>query len=854
MVTIKNFGAHFENLEFRRYFSFQTFNPPTPSTQITNETIGKDGSLYFVEQDQQQIGRILPNGNVVEYEVPDTFGKIGTLVTAKDGSIWFNTTGADSPLLGHLTTKGRITSVAINDDALTVGAANDGTVWFSSLADGLGRVNTKNKVSYFATDTTNVITKIISGPAGSIYFASVQKSTDPSTTPYLFEVHSAAAAGTQLNDNTLYSGNSTFNFDNGPQLDTAANLTASQGDLWFYDGYNIKSVNPSTGDVNSGPITPINQRYPNLKNLSSLTTGWNGDLWCVDRTIGGQSYDISSSNFIPTFTNGAKPYAIVNAGYNTAWITDASNGQIYKSWQSYAPNSNALSVPVFSGGSPQEPGGVYYYDNVVFENTGLYDTVEIQRASSINGKYSTLERVNISAGDSLNYQDNAVKSGQTFYYRVRSVSTNSILVAPVKVSISVNYYQDTNISFQPFTPPSHSHNIQNETVGPDGSLYFAEVDKRKIGKILSNGSIVEYAIPSSYGTIGTLVTAQDIWFNTTNAASPRLGHLLTNGHVKFVSLSSDATALGAANDGTIWFYTQGYYIGQIGTDGNITFEQSVPYNTATKFISGPNGSVYYSSVAKSNDPSTTPYLFQIHVSSFVNYQWQDRIIYSGNTPFNFDNGPEANIAGNLDMSLGMFLDFYDGYSFRQIDISSGSLLTTNQNSISGLSGITSLIDGPTSSQDYQYFVYGGQIYVGTSFEIANLNVVSLPIAGSAYALANGGSNTIWVTDQSNGVIYKWTPNAGNIDNLTGSVANLGPNGQRDVTLSFDNLGLYDTFQVERADDVQGNYTVVGTVSNGTGPVPTFYDNTVTAGKTYSYQIYSTSTDSIVAGPISVTVY
>src|SRR2546423_530694 len=90
-----------ESLELRRLLSFQSYTPPTPSTALESETLGKDGSLYFVEADQQQIGRIFPKGKIVEYTVPDSFGDIGTLVTAKDGSIWFNTTSAQTPLLGH---------------------------------------------------------------------------------------------------------------------------------------------------------------------------------------------------------------------------------------------------------------------------------------------------------------------------------------------------------------------------------------------------------------------------------------------------------------------------------------------------------------------------------------------------------------------------------------------------------------------------------------------------------------------------------------------------------------------------------------------------------------------------------
>jgi streptogramin lyase len=425
----------FERLESRQLLSVQTFTPPTASNALQSETVGRDGSLYFVEADQQQIGRILPSGDIVEYAVPDNFGDIGQLTTAKDGSIWFNTFNADSPLLGHLTTKGRITSVAINNDAISIGAANDGTVWFSSVEDGIGRVS-KNRVSYLGgTGPANYVTKILSGPTGSIYFMEVAHSSDPTTTPYVLSVQQVTR---NLKFTTLFSGNTPLNFDNitdiAAAVDTANNLAlGSDGTIWCYDGNQLIGITPGTN--------VLTQRYvASVRRFSSLTGGPfpAGSPFFVDHTDGGSVWPTLSAESYDLPAGAGAPYAVISGGNNTLWVTDETQGLIYKiTLADYVSETDAVGLAGNSYPILNHRHVVGSKIHLTFNNTStLYDTIQVLRSSSANGRYSLIGSVSGGTG-LLSFDDTNVKLSTSYFYKIRSTVFNAYLGGPLEIT---HYY------------------------------------------------------------------------------------------------------------------------------------------------------------------------------------------------------------------------------------------------------------------------------------------------------------------------------------------------------------------------------------------------------------------------------
>jgi hypothetical protein len=433
-------GIHFENLEPRLLFAYSLrYFASVSDVFASNEsaTLGRDGSLYANRLPENvgelpRIERVLSNGKMVKYQVPAGFGTPETLVTAKDGSIWFNTSNADSPVLGHLLANGRFRSVAINHEALTIGAASDGSIWFSSLADGLGRVSSKGSVTYLGSDASNIVTKLISSPNGGVFYDSVAKSSDPSTTPYVFSVHSASVVRGQLQDRVLYSGNTTFNFDNGPQLDVASNLTSGSGQLWFFDGYSIKGIDPTSGAIASDLQPDVD--YTSVTHLSGLISRPDGDLWYVDHSPGGHvydvfgTYDISLTHFlIPHPT----PVALVNGTGNTLWMT-GEEGAIHQALF-YAPSDDGTEI--LSGEGFQIKNGVAV--GLQFNNLGAQDDFEIERATSLNGKYIPIGMV--SGVGPLYFPDAGFDPNVNYHwYRVRSRSTNAIVASPINVPL---FYQ-----------------------------------------------------------------------------------------------------------------------------------------------------------------------------------------------------------------------------------------------------------------------------------------------------------------------------------------------------------------------------------------------------------------------------
>ena len=330
MIHCDDNGYRLEALESRRLLAaFQSFAPPTPSAALHDETTGKDGSVYFVEADQQQIGRILPNKSIVEYTIPDSFGDIGKLVTAKDGSIWFNTTNADHPLLGHLTTRGRVSAVAIHADAKLIAASTDGSVWAAGPDLGAAQVSARGSVKYFATNAIQNATAITAGRRGDLYFIQDIVSADVHGTEYDPQLYHATLSHGRLLEQNLF-GNELLT-DSAPTTDL---LLGPDGNAYFNVGGQPKLwyLTPQQyGQLSDVYAYNIGGGDPTLlSNASNLTVGPDRKVWFVDRVAGGKIWSVDSHLTVTHYDlpggATATPFAIAKGAGNTLWITDDSGG------------------------------------------------------------------------------------------------------------------------------------------------------------------------------------------------------------------------------------------------------------------------------------------------------------------------------------------------------------------------------------------------------------------------------------------------------------------------------------------------------------------------------------------------
>jgi streptogramin lyase/lysophospholipase L1-like esterase len=136
------------------------------------------------------------------------------------------------------------------------------------------------------------------------------------------------------------------------------------------------------------------------------------------------------------------------------------------------------------------------------------------------------------------------------------------------------------------------------TTGPDGALWFADGLADKIGRITTNGDVVEYPILTAGGSPIHIAAGPDgaLWF--TEFGGNRIGRITTDGGVtEFLIPTANVRPYGivAGPDGALWFTEEeGDQVGRITTDGDIT-EYPIPTAGGSPWgiTAGPDGALWF---------------------------------------------------------------------------------------------------------------------------------------------------------------------------------------------------------------------------------------------------------------------
>ncbi|HWZ89515.1 MAG TPA: hypothetical protein VNW92_11715, partial [Polyangiaceae bacterium] len=99
-------------------------------------------------------------------------------------------------------------------------------------------------------------------------------------------------------------------------------------------------------------------------------------------------------------------------------------------------------------------------------------------------------------------------------------------------------------------------NPRGITAGPDGNVWFTELDGHNIGRVTPTGTITEFPIPSG-ASPGGITAGKDgnLWFTEAGSANS-IGRATPMGSVaEYVipTSASDPTGIAAGPDGNIWF-------------------------------------------------------------------------------------------------------------------------------------------------------------------------------------------------------------------------------------------------------------------------------------------------------------
>ncbi len=141
----------------------------------------------------------------------------------------------------------------------------------------------------------------------------------------------------------------------------------------------------------------------------------------------------------------------------------------------------------------------------------------------------------------------------------------------------------------------------NITAGPDGALWFTELDANRIGRITTSGAITEYTVPTANAGPYGIAAGPDnaLWFTETNVS--KIGRIGTDGTITEYDAPRNAnndqvkpTNITKGTDGTMWYAATGS-IGRITTAGVATrYPIDSSYNnTAVVGITGTTSGVFF---------------------------------------------------------------------------------------------------------------------------------------------------------------------------------------------------------------------------------------------------------------------
>lgn len=585
---------------------------PTGNSITINIVAGPDGALWFAEMNGNKIGRITSDGTVTEYPVPTGNSAPGSIVTGPDGALWFNEMNGNK--IGRITTDGTVTEYPVPTGSSrpnSIAAGPDGALWFTEYnGNNIGRISTTGAAAeYSIPSPSSGAVDIAAGPDGAIWFAENLNN----------KIGRVTMDGT-VAEYPIPTGSS------GPR-----NLVAGpDGAMWFseFDGnkigriteegtiteYPIPTLNSSPANIVAGPdgalwfiemngnkigriamdgtVTEYSVPTGNCR-LNSIVAGPDGALWFIElqgNKIGRITTDGTVTEY-PIPTLGSSPTSIVAGPDNALWFIESSVDKIGRITASTGAgesdaqtveNAKALLTPTAL--NPVEGADTNIVTKAQAIVDAAYDGVTVTLDSSSNTQIAA-------SGGAITYGAAIVTGDVTFHLAKNSAT------ATKTVSITVPAHTggtpgavDTGIITE-YSVPTGSSAIDIAT-GPDGAMWFTEMEAGKIGRITTDGAFQEYAVS---GSPYIIVTGPDgaMWF--TEPDESKIGRITMDRTINEYTIPSNAYFISAGPNGELWFTEpEGGKIGRITTAGAIT-EYPVPsYEGAmTGIAAGSDGAMWF---------------------------------------------------------------------------------------------------------------------------------------------------------------------------------------------------------------------------------------------------------------------
>ncbi len=220
----------------------------------------------------------------------------------------------------------------------------------------------------------------------------------------------------------------------------------------------------------------------------------------------------------------------------------------------------------------------------------------------------------------------------------------------------------TTHAISEFSTPTSSSEPFGITAGPDGNLWFTEMNVNKIAVINpTTDAVSEFPIPTAGSSPRYICAGPDgnLWF--TEMFASRIGMINATTHVitEFPIPYAGALPMGiaAGPDGNVWFTD--IHTGQVGvinlTSHAIT-EFPVPAGSPNRITAGPDGNVWFTESAGK--------IANINPATQVVTEFP--VAYAGSSPAGITTGPDGNLwFTDYNNSIGVFVQNPDHFVVTQ---------------------------------------------------------------------------------------------------------------------------------------------------------------------------------------------
>jgi uncharacterized protein (TIGR03437 family) len=557
---------------------------PDRGARPTDIAIAADGSLWYTESTKSKVGRLSPEGVLVDWATPTANAAPAGIVAGPDGNLWFientgNRVGVAIPPAGSVAAL-----LTLSRSSLSF------TTWAG------GPVPASQVLSVTATRATPFTATV----SVAISYGRSWLTVSPSGLLITDQMLTVSVDATNIGTYGAYPGAIlltagdltqivpvTMNITKPPKT---GNVTVSPTSLSFTYALQGSAPDPqllrildATPGVSFTPVT-----------ISTTTLSPPNGRWLTITTAGGGTIPNGGSGTGQMSIQAVIDPVGLGVGVYEATITIAPTGgdpvrvpvTLTVVPQAQAPVSAAPTTVLFTWelGTPAPASQTVRLtlDNAKDSFTTEYTTADWMSVTPRTGTGSTTLTVSV--------QPAGLVAG-TFRNRVNVSLGRFGASAWFDVVVNVVAPQSRVQEFPIVTGATPIMLAK----GPDGAMWVTQQNPHSLGRIGPDGTVTDF--PTSllpFGAPFGIASGPDgaLWFTEQSAS---IGRLALNGEVRHFPLRIAASPRGitAGPDGNMWFADQRYSICRITPTGEVTEYVPPSHGTVQYIVAGPDGNLWF---------------------------------------------------------------------------------------------------------------------------------------------------------------------------------------------------------------------------------------------------------------------